>query len=319
MDLISVIVPVYRVERYLERCVQSILNQTYKNIEIILVDDGSPDNCPEICDRLAGLHSNIRVIHKVNGGASSARNAGIDASNGSYISFIDSDDFVDSEFIERLYMLTKTYKADLAMLAYQEVTQDTEIKKICTEIESVYRNEEVEEAFLQLKVDSACVGLYSKSAIGDIRFIEGKTSEDILFNFDVFRKIKTFVYAPEKRYFYFYNIESVSNGPLDKKMLNYLKVREDIFAFYKDKDVKLRTLSESLYARAAFGLQTRMALYGVSSQINEKECRKNLTFIFKSHKTAFFAAKNIPITRKCAAVGTFYFYGLMKVLGRIFR
>ena len=319
MDLISVIVPVYRVERYLERCVQSILNQTYKNIEIILVDDGSPDNCPAICDRLAGLHSNIRVIHKVNGGLSSARNAGIDASSGSYISFIDSDDFVDSDFIERLYTLIKKYNADLAMLAYQEVTQDKEINRICAEIESVYRNEEVEEAFLKLKVDSVCVGLYSKSAIGDIRFIVGKTSEDIPFNFDIFRQIKTFVYAPEKRYFYFYNIESISNGPLDKNMLNYLEFREDIFEFYKDKDLKLKALSESLYARAAFGLQTRMALYGVSSQMNEKECRKNLTSIFKRHQTAFFAANNIPFTRKCAAVGTFYFYGLMKVLGRVFR
>ena len=91
--LISVIVPIYNVERYLEKCVNSILVQTYSNLEIILVDDGSPDNCPQLCDQLAKKDSRIVVVHKKNGGLSSARNAGIDIARGEYIGFVDSDDW----------------------------------------------------------------------------------------------------------------------------------------------------------------------------------------------------------------------------------
>ena len=99
MDLISVIVPVYQVEEYLDRCVQSIVDQTYTNLEIILVDDGSPDRCPQMCDEWAKRDSRIRVIHKENGGLSDARNAGMQAASGTYIAFVDSDDWVSERYI----------------------------------------------------------------------------------------------------------------------------------------------------------------------------------------------------------------------------
>ena len=101
-SLISIIVPVYKSERYLDECVGSLVNQTYKNIEIILVDDGSPDHCPAICDAWAAKDNRIRVIHKMNGGSSSARNVGIDNARGSYIGFVDSDDFFDTRMYEKL-------------------------------------------------------------------------------------------------------------------------------------------------------------------------------------------------------------------------
>ena len=109
--LISVIVPVYKVERYLDECVESIVNQTYHNLEIVLVDDGSPDNCPQMCDDWAKKDERIRVIHKENGGVSSARNAGLDICTGDYISFIDSDDWIPSNFEEE--MLAKAEKLSL--------------------------------------------------------------------------------------------------------------------------------------------------------------------------------------------------------------
>ena len=99
-DKISIIVPVYNVEKYLNRCVDSILNQTYRNLEIILVDDGSPDNCGAVCDAYAGLDPRIRVIHKPNGGLSDARNAGLDVATGEYVGFIDSDDFIHPSQIQ---------------------------------------------------------------------------------------------------------------------------------------------------------------------------------------------------------------------------
>ena len=101
--LISIIIPVYKVEEYLEKCVDSVIKQTYDNLEIILVDDGSPDNCGKICDQYSKKDKRVKVIHKENGGLSDARNAGIDISRGEYISFIDSDDYVEIDYIETLY------------------------------------------------------------------------------------------------------------------------------------------------------------------------------------------------------------------------
>lgn len=102
-ELISIIVPVYKVEKYLDKCVESIVEQTYKNLEIILVDDGSPDNCPAMCDEWAKKDSRIKVIHKKNGGLSSARNAGLDGCTGDYIYFLDSDDYIADNCIEMLF------------------------------------------------------------------------------------------------------------------------------------------------------------------------------------------------------------------------
>ena len=113
-DLISVIVPVYKVEKYLKRCVDSILAQTYPCLEVILVDDGSPDGCPAICDEYAREDRRVRVIHKENGGLSDARNAGIDAAKGKFLGFVDSDDYVHPRFYELLLQALKGEGADIA-------------------------------------------------------------------------------------------------------------------------------------------------------------------------------------------------------------
>lgn len=119
LPLISVIIPVYKVEKYLEHCVWSVRKQTYQNLEIILIDDGSPDECPQMCDRYAGLDKRIKVIHKVNEGISSARNAGLDICKGEYISFVDSDDYVHPQFIEKLYLTIKKYNVDVAQCGFK--------------------------------------------------------------------------------------------------------------------------------------------------------------------------------------------------------
>ncbi|MEH2948252.1 glycosyltransferase family 2 protein [Sporofaciens sp. JLR.KK001] len=314
MDLISVIVPVFKVEQYLKRCVSSILNQSYKNIEIILVDDGSPDNCPEICDDLSSKYSNITVIHKKNGGLSSARNAGLEKCNGRYISFVDSDDFIDKNFINRLYECIIKYDADVAMVMYEETFFEKKVSKIVSKKERIFINEEVEKAFLRLKIDSVCVGLYSSEIVKKYRFIEGKTSEDIPFNFEIFREIKSFVFIPEKRYYYFYNPKSISNGILDKNMLNYLDFRKQIFDYYSEKNNECKKIAEALYVRAAMGLQTHMAIYGISKDLNEKECKRIFSSIYRNHRKTFFVEKTIPMSRKLLAILIFDFYGIIKIM-----
>ena len=118
MHLISVIVPVYKVERYIEKCVASILEQTFQNFELILVEDGSPDRSGEICDMLAKRDSRIRVIHKENGGAATARNAGLDVAKGDYIAFVDGDDSIHPQYLEFLSNLINRSGADIAMCHY---------------------------------------------------------------------------------------------------------------------------------------------------------------------------------------------------------
>ncbi len=317
-ELISVIIPVYKTEEFLERCVNSVLEQSFQNTEIILVDDGSPDRCPEMCDALAEKHNKIKVIHKENGGLSSARNAGIESSRGSYISFVDSDDFIEKDMLQRLYTLIKKHKADVSMVKYAEVYGNSSLPKVKSVAETVYTGMEVERAFLSLKVDSVCVGLYSREAIGDNRFILGKTSEDIPFNFSVFRQIKKFVYAPEERYCYFYRTESISNGALNKNMFNYLEYRKEIYDHYLGNGPEAFTdIAEALYARAAMGLLSRMALYGISEALDEEECKQQLQSTLREHRRALYDSKDIPFSRKILGFLGLHAYDVLKLMGRM--
>lgn len=316
---VSIIVPVYKTEQYLLRCVNSIVNQSYKNIEIILVDDGSPDKCSVMCDQLAEQYSHIKVIHKINGGLSSARNAGLELASGYFISFVDSDDFIDKDMIKRMVELSCKYNADVVMLSYRETKSNFMIDNIKNENEKIFFESCIPRAFLSLKVDSVCICMYKFSAIGKTRFIEGKTSEDIPFNFEIFNKIRVFIYVPEKRYYYFYNNTSISNGILDKNMLNYLEFRKDILDFYVVQgDSSLIQSAEALYVRAAMGLQARMALYGLDCDLNEKSLKDNFTSIFEKYKRSFFYESTIPLTRKILALIVFYFYDLVRIVRKIY-
>ena len=136
-ELISVIVPVYKVEQYLEKCVNTIINQIYDNLEIILVDDGSPDECPKLCDSLAKTDKRIKVIHKTNGGLSDARNVGFEASKGKFVTFIDSDDYINTHFVETLYKNIIDTNADLSIVGYKEVIESQEVDTNKTESSEV--------------------------------------------------------------------------------------------------------------------------------------------------------------------------------------
>ncbi len=317
-ELISVIVPVYKTERYLARCVESIVSQSFKNTEIILVDDGSPDSSPALCDEMAQKYSNVRVLRKENGGLSSARNAGIEAARGKYISFVDSDDLIEENMLQRLYTLAERFGADISMVKYAEVTEGEALPRAETASSTVYIGKDIERAFLTERIDSVCVGLYRRDAIGQTRFLHGKTSEDIPFNFEMFRKIRVFVLAPEKRYYYFYHSDSISNGALDKNMFNYLFFRREIYKYYKKNgSSELCRLAEALYARAAMGLLTRMAVYGSADGLDETECKSSLRGVLRAHKNAFFSSKYIPLSRKALGLCGLYAFPALRLAGRI--
>lgn len=189
---ISVIIPVYKTERYLEKCVESVKNQTYKNIEIILVDDGSPDNCPALCDKIASCNDNIKVVHKENGGLSSARNAGIEVMSGEYVVFLDSDDTLIENAVELLLEKMLASSADAVFCdRYYQILESTGEKQLKFHFdETGYINNPVEFALEVMmgkgRAWRAHSLMYKSSVIKDnnIQFPFGYTSEDYPFNLE---------------------------------------------------------------------------------------------------------------------------------------
>ena len=173
-DLISIIIPIYKVEKFLDRCVESVVNQTYSNLEIILVDDGSPDNCPYMCDIWAQKDSRIKVIHKLNGGLSDARNKGLRISTGKFVGFVDSDDWIAPEMYERLFQSIIKEKSDIAACSVKMIWENNSqnSRMLVQQDNCILNRKDAQEALLdetKLK-QPVWYKLYRKSIIEDIPF-----------------------------------------------------------------------------------------------------------------------------------------------------
>lgn len=222
---VSVVVPVYNVEKYLSRCVESLLNQTLDGVEVILVDDESPDNCPRLCDELALKHENVKVVHKKNGGLGFARNSGVEVAEGEYVAFVDSDDYVERNMMETLYGVCKSDNLDVVFSEFN--ADEYPGFRVVPHKERLYQNDEIE----NLKLDfigaepeytssikyepSACKGLYSLSLIKNngIRFLSEREfiSEDVLFNLEVLNASKRVKLVPFQFYHYCLNGDSLTH------------------------------------------------------------------------------------------------------------
>ncbi len=215
MAKISVIVPAYKVEKYLARCIDSILDQTFTDFELILVDDGSPDNCGKICDEYAEKDSRIHVIHKENGGLSDARNAGIDwafkHSNSEWITFIDSDDWIHPKYLESLYNAVKETGCEISICGYEETTGDNPIVDECR-LQSVIVN--TEDFFCEHNVNAviACAKLYKKELFREIRYPVGKLHEDEFTTYKMLFQYENCAFVNQPLYFYFQNTESITKS-----------------------------------------------------------------------------------------------------------
>ena len=241
--LISVIVPIYNVEKYLNKCVDSIINQTYKNLEIILVDDGSPDNCPQICDEYAKKDKRIKVIHKENGGLSDSRNVGIQEAKGEYIGFIDSDDYIDSEMYEYLYNLIEKYSADISNCGHRDVGLVNEEGPL-PEDEIVLNSKEALELLSRdtwIK-NFAVNKLYKKSLFIDnnIEYPVGKIMEDILTTYRLIEKANIIAVGNKNYYNYLKRDNSITGGKSTKKYIAHV---DNILELYKhfEEDAELGT------------------------------------------------------------------------------
>lgn len=237
--LISVIVPVYKVEKYLHNCINSILNQSYSNWELILVNDGSPDTCPQICDEYAAKDSRIMVIHKVNGGVAAARNAALDVCQGSYISFLDSDDFWHRDYLTILLNIALHYSADIVQCDF--VRGNDSVFPLISEINpvKVLDNHAV---FLKGFAKIILWGkLYRREVIGDIRMPSGKYFEDDFTTWKWYFKAKVTVVTSEKLYYYTANQQSTMASHSAAPRLDFIEAYDERIAFFQstgDKDLE---------------------------------------------------------------------------------
>lgn len=246
---VSVIVPIYKVEPYLKRAVASILHQTYHNLEIILVDDGSPDQCGRICDDYAKEDNRITVIHKENGGLSDARNAGLDAAHGEYIVFVDSDDFIAEDYVETLMQCLKKYDADVAMCSYAvtaSVELDESIFKASRDetVEVCDRRELLNNLYDANHKDATYFivswnKIYKASLWQDVRFPKGRIHEDEATTYKIYDRAQKGVYLHRPLYGYFTAPSSITRDRFNIKRLQWMDALDDRIAYFEDKTAQL--------------------------------------------------------------------------------
>lgn len=227
-EKISIIVPVYNVEAYLEKCVESILKQTYTNLEILLVNDGSTDKSGELCDKLALRDHRIRVIHKENGGLSDARNRGIDEASSNLIGFIDSDDYIDEDMYETLYRQMVASKADLSMCGHYDVYHQIPEKQVAEIKTWELMPEEAIKMVMEAKILSvtAVNKLYKKALFEQLRFRIGKIAEDAFIMVDLIHQCSKIVATNEKKYYYVHRENSITTQKFSLKFLNVIEAYE---------------------------------------------------------------------------------------------
>lgn len=237
-SLISIIVPIYKVEQYLDRCIQSIVRQTYQNLEIILVDDGSPDNCSQICDEWAKIDSRIKVIHKENGGLSDARNAGMQIATGEWIGFVDSDDWIHPRMYEKLHETMENKEADISVCQFVKRTdineKDFEVGTN-TVHEVVYQTEAaLKELILDRAVKQVVWNkLYRRDVLQDIYFEVGKYNEDEFWSYQVIANAKKITTIDFIGYFYFQRTDSIIGEKYSLRRLDGLEGKERRLEFIK--------------------------------------------------------------------------------------
>ncbi|WP_022772777.1 glycosyltransferase family 2 protein [Butyrivibrio sp. AE2015] len=237
--MISIIVPVYNVENYARKCIESLISQTYKDIEIILVDDGSTDSSGAICDEYAQKDNRIKVIHKENGGLSDARNAGLDIASGDYIGFVDSDDYIDEHMYGHLYDILVDNNADMSVCDFLEVSDTDDAK----DAQSESKIEIIEDKDVYKLVTSfntaditAWNKLYKRDIFSDYRFEKGRLHEDQWAIPYVVSKCNRIVKSSAKLYYYVTRNDSISKTRLSpKRMWDLLDALSNSCGFFKDK------------------------------------------------------------------------------------
>lgn len=272
-DLVSIIVPIYNVEKYLDKCINSIIAQTYNKLEIILVDDGSPDKCAKICDEYAEKESRIVVIHKENGGLSSARNAGLKIAKGDYISFVDSDDYIYKGMVEHMLQASVQNAADIVICDYKTVYEDEKVNyenlEQCNtgKITDIGQNEAQVAYFNDDKKRKSLVvvwnKLYERRLFENIRFPEGRIHEDEAVTYRLLYKAKKIMYIKNGYYFYLERKGSIMASTFNKKRFQLFDAYIERLKFYEENNEK------ELYKKVIFLYMHMLCQYAEWSSKSE--------------------------------------------------
>ncbi len=313
--LISVIVPVYKVEKYLERCVNSIRRQSYENLEILLIDDGSPDGCGLLCDGFAEEDRRIKVIHKENGGLSSARNDGIDIAGGEYLIFVDSDDFLAGDFVKVLYEALCETGSDIAQCKWEYVTGDKILREEEPGENYVYTGHEMlknlyipDGAYFVVAWNK----LYKRELFAAVRYPEGRIHEDEATTYKIFDGTDKAVFVDRFLYGYYKAEKSITRNSFYLKRLDWLTAMEERIEYFKGKkydDLVVPTIKA--YADGAIDLyyQCRENLQ------NSKDKQREIKSSIKKYVKEAGGYQKLPF-RTAAGYYLFFlsggFYGMLR-------
>ena len=300
--LISIIIPVYNVEKYLDRCLESVINQTYKNLEIILVDDGSTDKSSSMCDEWKKKDKRIKVFHKENGGLSSARNTGLKKLKGDYFYFLDSDDTIDYDCIERMYNEALSNKCDIVISPYINVHHGEEkpyFKTIDSKVLSV------EDALKEMLLSniynvSSCGKLFKNSVLKNIEFPLGKLCEDNGTTYKFILNASKVYYINVPFYKYYINPNSIMTGKFNFKKYDLVELTNQMC---EDLSKRYSSLSDAcfrrmIYARLSF---LRQAFEGINVNMKDNRIIECKTYIKKNFKK-IMSCKIIPRRDKIATL-----------------
>lgn len=309
MAKISVIIPVYGVEKYLDRCIESVVNQTYKDLEIILVDDGSPDNCPQKCDEWTLRDARIRTVHRENGGLSCARNTGLSLATGDYITFVDSDDWIAKDIYEYCIRLFEKHKEanvvqfDIRLTDRSDISEKQPVEDI-----HLYNRKEILNYYLESSTRksggfSVCRCLFEVSTAKRYRFREGKINEDIDYKYKVLRDCQQWVVTNRIGYFYWQEGDSISSGKLKARDFQLYEAAEELYKMTQQETYgNIAFLGRVKKARTAFSLLSRIAISGVGDKtLNEKEIVKQLVSEHRENLMTLLKAP-LPLSRKVLSV-----------------
>lgn len=298
--LISVIVPIYKVEAYLHECVDSILCQTYRNLEIILVDDGSPDGCGSICDEYAAKDGRVKVIHKANGGVSSARNAGLAAVTGALIAFVDGDDYVAPNLYERLYgVMAGDPRLDVVYTACVRVpSADNRLHMDFYPTGTVITGEEMAQGILMDRITSHMwLGLFKRFCWQGIVFPEGRTYEDVAMTFRAFDKVRYVGFVMEPLYFYRINDTSITQTVKPQKIYDIFKAYQCRYEQLGDRFPELANRTCARCGHYAISLY----FHYCAGEFTDGRVLSEVTGFLKAHRKEIRAGwGNIPRSRRLA-------------------
>lgn len=286
--MISVIVPVYNVEKYLHKCVDSIINQTYKDLEIILVDDGSPDNCPKICDEYAQKDNRIKVIHKENGGLSSARNAGLQVAIGDYIAFVDSDDYIDEHMYEKMYQAIQSSKCDICMCGCKIVKEQGKVLYQSSFACDMYNINEIIGKFVISLQTSVCNKLVSRNLIQGNKFMEGKVhGEDLLFCLNILNNTVEMVTIQDCCYYYVKHNDSITTKKFSSKAFDEVWCKDKAYSIIQDKFPMFQQQANIWRFRARMNLIRK-----ITASDNKKAYKEEYSMYKKWVKDNYLTVKN---------------------------